>query len=127
MAACRDAGPDRTKGPWHVLCDNESFLDCRDSTREYAKTSVHLWHIPTRSPDLNPVERYWAYLRRRLRAMDLKDMTDERAPVGKAELERRVRAVVKNKTSEDVCKRMLRSLLPTARDVIKKKGAASGR
>ena len=127
VAACRAARPDRTNGPWHILCDNESFLDGRDSKREYAKTSVHLWHIPPRSPDLNPVERYWAYLRKRLRAMDLKDMADKRAPVGRSELKRRVQTVVKSKTSMVICKRMLRSLLQTARLVIKKKGAASGR
>ena len=96
------------------------------SQREYAKTSVHLWHIPPRSPDLNPVERFWAYLRKRLRAMDMKDLKDKKPPVGKAELKRRVRMVVQTKKAKETCKRMLRSLVKTAQIVIKKKGAASG-
>ena len=127
VAACRQARPDRTNGPWRVLCDNESFLDGRDSKREYAKTSVQLWHVPPRSPDLNPVERFRAFLRKRLRAMDMKDLKDKKPPVGKAELKRRVRMVVQTKTAKETSKRMLRSLLKTAQIVIKKKGAASGR
>ena len=41
-------------GPWHVLCDNESFLAARDARMEYLRSKVILWHIPARSPDLNP-------------------------------------------------------------------------
>ena len=83
VAACKQARPDRVNGPWHVLCDNESFIKGRQSKKAYAKASVQLWHIPARSPDLNPVEKFWGNLRKRLRAMDLQDLAKKRPPVGK--------------------------------------------
>ena len=57
----------------------------------------------------------------------MKDLKDDKPPVGKAELKRRVRIALQTKKSKDACKRMLRSLAKAAHVVIKKKGAASGR
>ena len=64
-SAIKAVGPTRPVGPWRVLCDNESFLKKARAThttlREY---DISLWHVPARSPDLNPVEKFWAWLRR---------------------------------------------------------------
>ena len=57
-------------------------------------------------------------MRKRLRAMDMKDLKDKKPPVGKSELKRRVRMVVQTQKSKDTCKRMLRSLVKTAHIVI---------
>ena len=40
----------------HVLCDNESFLDAAPCAKAHMLKRIKLWHIPPRSPDLNPVE-----------------------------------------------------------------------
>ena len=39
--------------------------------------------IPPRSTDLRPVEKFWSWLRRKLRAMDLKDAVAKRPVLGK--------------------------------------------
>ena len=58
---------------------------------------IKLWKMPARSPDLNPVERYWAWLRRKLRAMDLQDAVAGRPTLGKTAYKARVRAVCRSK------------------------------
>ena len=61
-----------------MLCDNESFLRHRKCMRAYATRNIDLWAVPARSPDLNPIEMYWAWVRRKLRVMDLVDMEQKR-------------------------------------------------
>ena len=124
VAACKSARPDRSHGPWHIIADNESFLKARGSQSEYARLSVHLWHIPPRSPDLNPVEKFWAYLRRRLQQMDLRDLASRRPPVNKTALRARVRQIVSQKKSQNVAKNLVAGLMKTCKAVKKNKGAA---
>lgn len=73
VSAIKRLGPTKPDGPWHVLCDNEKFLLAPESRAQYRKDKVRLWQIPPKSPDLNPIERFWSYLRRRLRRLDLAD------------------------------------------------------
>ena len=56
--ATQALAPVRPRGPWKVLCDNQSFLHTRASKRAMVKA------------DLNPVEKMWTWLRRRLHALD---------------------------------------------------------
>ena len=44
------------KGPWHIFCNNEGFLHAGDATKLYRKLGNKMWHVPRRSPDLNPIE-----------------------------------------------------------------------
>ena len=60
-AALRKLNPRRRRGPWHVLCDNEAFLRHRACLRAYASRNIHLWGVPPRSPDLNPIEMFWSW------------------------------------------------------------------
>jgi hypothetical protein len=55
--------PVKRRGPWYVLCDNESFLDTDESRSAHRRAGIRLWHIPARSPDLNPIEKFWSWLR----------------------------------------------------------------
>ena len=57
--AIRSLQPVREDGPWCVLCDNETFLSASRSRAAYRKVGVELWHVPPKSPDLNPVEKFW--------------------------------------------------------------------
>ena len=57
--ALREVNPKQKKGPWHILCDNETFLGTKQSREALAEQDIHLWHVPPRSPDLNPIEKYW--------------------------------------------------------------------
>ena len=112
-------------GPWHVLCDNESFLNAGECHAQYRKLKLHLWQIPPRSPDLNPIERFWAYLRKRLRKLDLQDALRGRPVLGKRAYKARVRTVVKSVHAQTVAKQIAKGYMKTCREVVRKGGAAS--
>ena len=96
-----------------------------DTREAHLKAKVELWHIPPRSPDLNPVERFWGWVRKQLRAMDLADLKAGRQPVKKAGLKVRVRDLLKSPKAKEVAKNHFMSLHKTCADVKKKRGAAS--
>ena len=56
--------PAAARAPWRLLCDNEGFLKSKLSQKAHRDNRIKLWHIPPRSPDLNPIEKFWAWLRR---------------------------------------------------------------
>ena len=62
------------------------------------------------------VERFWGWLRQRLRAMDLADLKAGRRPVKKAGLKARVRALLKSPKGKEVAKNHFLSLQKTCAD-----------
>ena len=116
---------EQSRGPWTVLCDNESFLKATAARDAHAKANVGLWHIPPRSPDLNPVEKFWGWLRRRLRAMDLADLKAKRRPVQRTALKARVRSLVATERAKRVAENYAFGLRTVCEEVRRKKGAAS--
>ena len=123
--ACKAVRPDRAQGPWHILCDNESFLSAPAAAAAHARARVELWHIPPRSPDLNPVEKFWSWLRARLRAMDLADLKARRVPVRKAAFKARVRSLVRTARAKRVSANIFKGLRKTCAEVLRKRGAGS--
>ena len=83
-----------------------------------------LLRIPAKSPDLNPVERFWAWLRKRLRALDLADAVAKRPVLGKTAYKARVQRV-KGQKAQRVAANCAISLRKKCREVVLKKGAAS--
>ena len=81
--------------------------------------------IPARSPDLSPVEQFWSWLRRRLRAMDLADLIAQRQPVQKRALRARVRRLVLSLAAKDVAKHIFSRFRKTCLEVQRKRGAAA--
>ena len=108
-----------------MLCDNESFLSTARSKQAHANARVCMWHIPPRSPDLNPIEKYWAWLRKALLARDLSDAVAKRPALDKAGYTTRVRAVCRTQRSHAVAAACSKSLRKTCAEVIRKKGAAT--
>ena len=74
---------------------------------------------------MNPVEKFWSRVRRRLRAMDLDDLRKKRPPVQKAALKARVRNLLCTKKAKLVAKNTVSGLCKTCREFALKKGAAS--
>ena len=107
------------------MADNEAFLKARRSVAEHEKGSISMWHIPPRSPDLNPIEKFWGWLRKELRALDLKDANARRPPVSKAAYRQRVRAVCRSPKAQEVAAACANGLVRVCKEVVKKKGAAS--
>ena len=124
--AIRRMAPAKAHGPWALLADNERFIRAPASRAAYTAEGLAIVDaMPPRSPDLNPIERYWAWLRRKLRAMDLEDLHRKRARLGKMAYKARVRAVCKSSKSQRVAAACFRGFRTVCREVVRKKGAAA--
>ena len=127
MAALRKLRPHKLTRPWRILCDNEHFLTARPSKEAYEAKGIHLWQIPPRSPDLNPIEKFWGWLRRELRRRDLKDWEAKRPALGRTAYRARLRAVLRTKKTQAVAARYAGNLMTVCKLVQKNKGAHSGK
>ena len=117
----------QASGPWHALCDNEKFLRTRTCGSAHKGAKVKLWGIPAKSPDLNPVEQFWSWLRNRLRAMDLCDAMAKRPVLGKTAFKARSRKLYQPKKAQETAADAAKSLKETCPLVLKNSDAASGR
>ena len=112
----------RQRRPWAIICDNEKFLHAADVSAAHAAIGVALWHVPARSPDMNPIELFWSWLRRRLLALDLQDLTARRRALGKLAYRERVRSVCRSQKAQTVAAACYRSF----RDACQRVAAAQG-
>ncbi|CAK0892190.1 unnamed protein product [Prorocentrum cordatum] len=117
----------KARGPWTVLCDNERFLSSKLCEAAHKKAKVSTWHVPARSPDLNPVERYWSWLRRRLRALDLMDAKAKKPVMSKVQYKARVRRVMNTARSKTVAGNIDRGFRKTRREIHALGGGAARR
>ena len=113
------------QGPFFVLCDNEKFLLTEEACKEYRKSKVRLWMIPARSPDLNPIEKFWAWLRKQLLDKDLEDLRAGRAVPAKPEYRKRVQALLRTQRAHTVAGNCVQSFRKTCEQVSEAEGAAS--
>ncbi|CAE7257144.1 unnamed protein product [Symbiodinium sp. CCMP2592] len=104
------------------LCDNESFLHTVSSKRTMAAEGITVWPVPASSPDLNPVERFWAWLRKRIHHLDREDLRQKRPPIGMLAFKARVRAILSSRRAQSVAARIAGGLKKTCKEVIAKKG-----
>ena len=125
MTAIRKLQPGRRVGPRRLLCDNESFLSAKLVRPLYAKRNVRLMHIPAYSPDLNPIESFWGWLRGELRRRDLEDLRLKKPPLDKSQYKQRVKDVLRTVKAQNVAKAKFRNLKTVCQEVVKKKGAMS--
>ena len=109
-----------------MLTDNESFLRAPASRAAHSKKSVHLWGIPPRSPDLNPVEKFWSWLRKELRARDLRDALAKRPVLGTTAYRARVRSVLQTRKAQRAAANMANGLKTVCKKVLAKQGRHSG-
>ena len=123
--AVKSLGPVKPNGPWHLLCDNEAFLNAADCKAEYRKLNLRLWRIPAKSPDLNPVELFWSYLRNRLRRLDLSDALRKRPALSKMAYKARVRSVLASAHAQAAAKRIAKGYIKTCKEIVRRGGAAS--
>ncbi len=79
-----------------------------------------------KSPDLNPIESFWGWLRQAMRRLDLEDIRKKRPALGKTAWTQRLKRVLKTKTAQTVAKNKFANFKKVCKLVYKKKGAASG-
>ena len=123
--AIKKLKPVSKRGPWTVLCDGESFLHCPESREAHRKVKVKLWQIPAKSPDLNPIDFFWAWMRRELRARDFADLRAKRPVLGKMAYKQRVVNVLRSAKAQRHAAACVRGLRKVCREVSLKGGAAS--
>lgn len=123
--AIRKINPRRRNGPWTVLCDNESFLRHEACLKAYAARKVYLWKLPAKSPDLNPIEMFWGWVRRQLRLKDLEDLKKKRALPGKTAYTLRVKKLFKSRKAQRVAGQLARRFRNTCLQVVRNKGASA--
>ena len=78
---------------------------------------------------MNPVEKFWSWLRRKLRALDLEDAVKRRPVLTKAQYIQRVRRVVATKSAQAAAKNIALGLKKVCKEVVSKKvngGATRG-
>ena len=92
--------------------------------RAYAQKRVRLWAVPPRSPDLNPIEMFWGWVRRQLRLQDLDDLRHHRAPLTKAAYILRIEALFRSAKAQEVAGKCAMKLRSKCRDVLASSGAA---
>jgi hypothetical protein len=90
----------------------------------YKKSGLSLLQIPPRSPDLNPIEVFWSWVRRWLRSEDLEDLKKGRPALGKSGTKARVKQLLKTKRANQVAPNIFLSLKTNCRAVVENKGAA---
>ena len=125
VAAIKALNPVSKKGPWWVLCDNESFLRTDISRAAYKKQKIRLWTMPPKSPDLNPVEKFWAWVRKQLRARDMADIRARRVVPGKFTYTMRVKSLLKSRRAQKVASNIALGFKRVCKQVVANKGAAS--
>ena len=98
--------PGRKVGDWKVLCDNESFLRTPKSLKAYRRPHVTLIGIPPRSPDLNRVEKMRGWVRKQLRAMDLRDLAKGAPVLGRTMYRERIKRLLAFAERPTSCKEL---------------------
>ena len=124
QAAILSTNPMRRRGPWRVLCDGENFLWVRASKEACAECHVTLWPMPPKSPDLNPVDKFWGWLRKRLLLKDLADLQARRPALPKKAYKARVRSIMRTTLAQAKARKFASDFRRVCKEVIKKKGAA---
>lgn len=124
-AALAATNPRRPRGPWTVLCDNESFLRTDEALSAHREAGVKLWKMPALSPDLNPVEKFWSWLRKQLRKRDLEDLAKKRPALNKSSYLARVRGICRSAAAQRVAQSCALGLKKVCREVLDRDGAAT--
>lgn len=124
MAALRHCNPRKRSGPWGVLCDNEAFLRAGPCCTYYSRHNITLWNLPAKSPDLNPIEKMWGWMRKRLRAMDLADLKAGRPVPGRTAYRERVKRLLRSQKAQTVARNFYSNIRTVAKRVKKAKGGA---
>ena len=78
-------------------------------------------HAP---PDLNPVELFWSWLKKKLREMDLEDLRGGRPPITKSGMKRRVRALLRKPETKRIAQNMFDKLRSKCVELARRGGDA---
>ena len=110
-------------GPWTILADGETFLWAPESQRAYTATRVSLWKVPPNSPDLNPVEKMWGWVRKELLLNGLTDLRARRRVPAKQAYKARLVCLLKSRRAQTVASKFVRGYRKVCKDAVQARGA----
>ena len=108
-----------------MLCDGEGFLTAKACKAAYKKEKIIVLTLPPKSPDLNPIEKFWGWLRRELQVRDLQDLQARKPALSKEAYKTRIRNLLKTQRTQRIAARFATDLIKVCREVNKKGGAAA--
>ena len=91
----------------------------------YAFKNIQLWDVPPKSPDLNPIEMFWGWIRKKLRSMDLADLRTKRPPLHKAAYIVRVKGIMRSQKAQTVAKSYAARFRKTCKQIVDRGGAGA--
>jgi transposase len=50
----------------HIICDNARYQQGKEEKQAAKGLTIHLVYLPGYSPDLNLIERYWGFMKKRI-------------------------------------------------------------
>ena len=124
VGALNKLNPVKGRGRWKILSDNESFLRAPMSVSAHTRMRVDLVKLPAKSPDLNPVEKMWGWTRKRLRKMDLADLSARRPVLGRSAYRERIRRLLCGAPAQAAAKNFFKNLHSMAKKVAEAGGTA---
>ena len=80
---------------------------------------------PYEEPDLNPIEMFWGWIRKRLRSMDLVDLRRKRPTLDRAAYIARVKSLMRSQRAQTVAKNCAAKFRKTCQQVVVRNGAAA--
>ena len=105
---------DMEEGERYFQQDNDPKHTSKLATTWFLANNIIFIHWPAQSPDLNPIEHLWFYIKRKLQEYEI-------PPKGAHELWERV-AKEWNEIPPEVCQRLIESMPRRVAAVIKAKG-----
>ena len=79
--------------------------------------------MPPKSPDLNPVVKFWGWLRKRLLLKDLAGLQARRPAPAKKAYKARVRSIMRTRLAQAKAQKFASDFRRVCNEAIKKKGA----
>ena len=79
-------------------------------------------HIPAKSPDSNPVEKFWGWARKRLHKMDLADLRAGRAVAGSTAYKERIKRLLMTADAQQKARNFYGNLRTVAKKIVLVKG-----
>ena len=84
-----------------------------------------MWKIPPSSPDLNPVEKMWAWVRKQIVRMDLHDLRAGKPAVSRTGLKQRLQRLLKTQKAQATAGKIALGLKKVCREVSRSGGGPS--
>ena len=125
LGAIKGLNPGKRGCPYTVLCAGERYLHAKRLLPLYRRKKIVMWQCPATSPDLNPVETCWGWMRRKLRKMALADLKAKRTVLQKPEYIARIKSIFRTGKAQQVANAFAWKFRSSCKQLVLRRGAAA--